>query len=142
MATVLTMGTFDLLHPGHITLLRVCKEIAGPTGKLVVTVNSSEFVAQFKSKPPVQSTEERYSMVSAVRYVDEVFVNSSQDAKPLITSVNPNFLVIGSDWATKDYYAQLEITAEFLHSHEVALLYLDRNSAFSSTELKERTRNA
>jgi glycerol-3-phosphate cytidylyltransferase len=140
MATVLTMGTFDLLHPGHVRLFAVCRQIAGLDGLVIVAVNTDEFIEQFKGHRPTQTYAERVEMIEAVRYVDDVVQTPGPDAKELIDQVHPDILVIGSDWATKDYYAQLQISAKYLQDNGIALLYLDRNSGHSSTELKERIR--
>lgn len=145
MAIVLTMGTFDLPHSGHMHLFEQCKKIAGSgeDGFVHVGLNPDRFVAEFKGRPPIQTYEERRSIIRANRYVDFVHQTPGADAKPLIELVNPDFLVIGSDWAPpKDYYGQLQITPEWLHMRDIALLYLDRWSLHSSTELKARIRES
>lgn len=106
----------------------------------MVGVNRSEFILEFKGKEPVQSYADRVEMIESVRYVDRILPTPGPDAKPLIESVLPDFIVIGSDWASRDYYAQLQISSEYLQDYQIALLYLDRNSGHSSTELKERVR--
>lgn len=142
MSTVLTLGTFDLMHPGHVHLFRQCRGIAGDDGKVVACVNRDEFIEQFKGRRPVQTFEERSELVRACRYVDDVYATPGPDAKPMIDSVLPDFLVIGVDWAPpKDYYAQLQITPEYLAERNIALLFLDRIGGYSSTELKARIRD-
>lgn len=141
-AKVLTMGTFDLPHPGHYFLFRQCRKIAGDGGIVVVGLNPDEFITQFKGRPPIQTYAERFEILSNSRSIDEIRPTPGQDAKPLILSVQPDFIVIGSDWATKDYYAQLQLDAGFLIENDIALLYLDRMTASSSTELKARIRDA
>lgn len=140
MSAVLTLGTFDTMHPGHVRLFQVCRLIAGPEGKVFVSVNTDRFVEEFKGTAPVQNVTERRIMVQSCQYVDEIRINDQQDAKPIIEEVKPHFLVIGSDWAHKDYYAQLQITPAYLVARDIHLLYLDRATAYSSTELKERVR--
>lgn len=141
MSTVLTMGTFDTIHPGHVYLLQQCRRIAGPKGKVWVTVNTDRFVAAYKGAPPVQSQADRLNMVASIRGVDTVQFLDSQDAKPTIEYASPDFIVIGSDWAPpRDYYAQLQITQEWLAERNIALLYLDRLGVHSSTNLKASIR--
>lgn len=140
MATVLTMGTFDVGHQGHFYLFEQCWKIAGKGGRVVVGLNRDEFVAEFKGKPPVQSYTERYALLNGCRWVDTIHPTPGSDAKPLIEVIDPDFLVIGSDWAFKDYYAQLQITQQWLRDHDIALLYLDRLGDLSSTRLKARIR--
>ena len=141
MSTVLTLGTFDLPHTGHMYLFEQCARIAGEDGSVVVAVNPDEFIERFKGRRPVQTLMERKSIVRASRYVDVVETTPGEDAKPLIELIEPDFIVIGSDWAPpKDYYAQLQITQEYLVEKGIALLYLDRLGDHSSTNLKERIR--
>lgn len=140
--TVLSVGTFDLLHPGHVSLFSHCRRVAGPDGKVVIGVNTSEFAAQFKPAP-VQSTHERMLMVGACRDVDQVTLNDAACLGPLIAETHADFLLIGQDWATgdRDYYAQIGLTQDQLDDAGVTLLYVPRPvGTLSSTELKARVR--
>lgn len=140
MAKVLTLGTFDLPHPGHMYLFEQCRAIAGG-GEVHVSVNPDWFIEKFKGRLPVQTWEERMAVLGSVKYIDRLWETPGPDAKPLIEEVDPDFLVIGSDWAPpKDYYAQLQITQSWLSTRNIALLYLDRLGDFSSTDLKARIR--
>jgi len=140
VATVLTMGSFDLLHPGHVGLLRRCRAIAHSGGRVVVAVNTDDFIAHFKDRRPVMAYAERATMVEAVRYVDQVVENDGADQAKLIEMVKPDWLVVGADWATKDYMAQLGITYEWLAEHGIALIYLvhGQSAAISSTQVRAR----
>lgn len=138
---VLTMGTFDLMHPGHVHLFSVCRKIAGDGGTVTVAVNPDAFIVAFKGHPPIQTYDERAALVGSCRYVTSVVPNlSGADAKPVIEQVRANFLIIGDDWATRDYHAQLSTTPDWLAEHGIALLYLERRGALSSTDLKARIR--
>lgn len=147
MTTILTLGSFDLLHSGHVELFEACRRIVGPEGRVVVSVNTSEFIASFKASPPVQTTEERVTLVNSVRYVDEVVELNQHDAKPTIEWAKPDFLIIGSDWATarsdgSTYLEQLQVTAPWLRERKIILLYQFREGLYSSTSLKERVRES
>jgi cytidyltransferase-like protein len=140
---VLTMGTFDTLHPGHIYLFEQCRRIAGKSGEVAVTVNTDGFVTSYKGRPPVQDQFARKRMVESVRFVSIVEFLDHQDAKPTIELFEPDFIVIGMDWAPpKDYYGQLMITPSWLEERDIALLYLDRLGDHSSTNLKARIRES
>lgn len=140
MSKVLTVGSFDGWHSGHVFLFKQCSRIAGRGGTVVAGVNSSEFIASFK-RPPVFSTEERVAVVEACVYVDEVRLNESESLEAMILAVNPDFLVIGQDWALKDYYAQIGITQNWLNDHDIGLVYVPRpEGSMSSTELKRMIR--
>jgi len=135
---VYTGGTFDLFHSGHVNFLRQCKVIAG-ADKVVVSLNTDEFIEQYKGKPPLTSFVERYQVLKACRYVDEVIPNYyGADSKPAILEVNPQFIVIGSDWAKKDYYKQMNFTQEWLDDQGYILIYVPYTDGISTTELKRR----
>jgi cytidyltransferase-like protein len=145
---VLTLGSFDMLHPGHLGLFAWCARIAGENGPktasgaieprvVIVAVNTSEFVARFKTEPRY-TTEERVAMVRGTRYVDEVVMNDGLDQAGLILEERPDMLVIGSDWARKDYLAQLQIDQDWLDEHGIALAYVPRTGNWSSTEMRAR----
>lgn len=141
--TVLTLGTFDLPHAGHMYLFETCRKIAGQQGWVHVAVNPDEFILEFKGRSPVQTFAERMSILRSNRHIDRLYPTPGPDAKPLIEEVKPNFLVIGVDWAPpKDYHAQLQITPEYLEERGIALLYLDRIGGHSSTSLKARIRES
>jgi len=140
MATVLTMGTFDLPHPGHIALFRECRKLAGDGGKVVVAVNRDGFVAKFKHKTPVMTCAERMEVIRAIRYVDEVVDNTGTDQPYLIESHKPDWIAIGVDWASKDYYGQLGITPEWLRERGISLAYLahEATAMVTTTQLRVR----
>lgn len=142
---VYTGGTFDLLHSGHIDLLRVCKQLSGSlafgtsSAKVVVALNTDEFVLRYKGKKPVCSFDERREMLESCRFVDQVVMNiGDEDSKVSIQKVNPGFIVIGDDWAVKDYYKQMGFTKEWLRSNGINLIYVARLYHLSSTAIKER----
>lgn len=135
--TVLTLGTFDLLHPGHVGLFKRCRQIAGTDGRVVAAVNADEFVARFK-RQPVMRTNERLEMVSACKPVDWAIENDGAKQADLIEAVSPDIIVIGSDWARKDYLAQLDITQDWLDEHNIAVCYVPRTGEWSTTEVISR----
>ena len=136
---VYTGGTFDLFHSGHVNLLARCKEIAGPFGKVVVSLNTDEFIYEYKGKSPVCSTQERMAVLEACKYVDEVVLNvGGADSKIAIEMVDPNYIVVGSDWAKKDYYKQMQFTQDWLDERLIGLVYVPYTDSISSTDIKKR----
>lgn len=132
---VYTGGTFDLFHRGHANFLRQCKKI----GYVVVSLNTDEFVKQYKGNAPIMTFEERRDVLLTCQYVDEVIANfGGADSKPAILSVKPNFICIADDWAKKDYYAQMQFTQEWLDQHDITLLYIPYTKNISTTEIKRR----
>lgn len=139
MNIIYTGGTFDLFHSGHVNLLKRCKELAGELGIVVVSLNTDEFIKEYKGKPPVCSTEERTAVLKACRYVDEVILNiGGADSKIAIEIVNPDYIVIGSDWVKKDYYSQMGFTQGWLDERGIGLTYVPYTKTISTTKLKGR----
>jgi len=139
MATVLTLGTFDPLHEGHLGLFRQCQNFAGEYGKLVVAVNSDQFIKQYRGALPSITALVRAEAINQLDMVDSVLINyGGANQAALINQVNPDFLVIGLDWAFKDYYGQLGITREWLEERNIQLAYVPRTGDWSSTEIKFR----
>jgi glycerol-3-phosphate cytidylyltransferase len=142
---VYTGGTFDLFHAGHVEFLARCRQLAGstmsPSNRVVVGLNQDEFVEQFKGQAPVVRYELRAIVLNACAYVDEVTPNDGgPDSTKAIERVNPDLVVIGSDWHDRDYLAQMNLTWEFMHNHGVSLAYVPRVTPISSTKIKERMR--
>ena len=132
-------GTFDLIHSGHIRFLRACRRIAGDEGQVVLALNTDEFVETYKGKAPVMTYDERKTVLLACKYVDDVVPNlSGADSKPTILNVEPDFIVIGDDWAKKDYYAQMQFTQDWLDEQGIQLVYVPYTQGISTTELKKR----
>ena len=133
--TVYTGGTFDLFHAGHVNFLRECAKF----GRVVVALNTDEFIAEYKGRPPVMSYEERAEVLRACRYVDAVLPNyGGVDSKPAIEEVKPNVVIIGSDWARRDYYAQMGFYQDWLDERGISLCYIPYTQGISPTDLKKR----
>lgn len=139
----ITLGTFDLLHIGHIKLFQKCRQLAGP-GKVIVGLNSDQFIQDYKGKPPVMSYKERMDVILSIKLVDGVFINSQAEgnAKQVILDSGANLIVIGSDWARKDYVKQLGLDWDWLDEHQIGICYVNHTDGISTTELKQRIKNA
>ena len=136
---VYTGGTFDLFHAGHVAFLKRCREIAGIAGQVIVSLNTDSFIQEYKNKQPVCNDQERYDVVSACKYVNQVIWNSGgTDSKPAILSVKPDIIAIGSDWALKDYYQQMDFEQSWLDELNISLIYIPYTRGISSTEIKTR----
>ena len=132
---VYTCGTFDLFHRGHANFLQRCKEI----GDVTVALNTDEFIWEYKNKMPVMSYTEREEVLLACRYVDRVIPNfGGANSKPSIELVQPDIVIIGSDWARKDYYAQMQFDQDWLDERGIALCYIPYTEGISSTKVKGR----
>lgn len=136
---VYTGGTFDLFHSGHVAFLKRCQEIAGIAGQVIVSLNTDSFIQEYKNKQPVCNDQERYDVISSCKYVNQVIWNSGgTDSKPAILSVQPDIIAIGSDWALKDYYQQMDFEQSWLDKLNISLIYIPYTQGISSTNIKER----
>lgn len=135
MPIVYTGGTFDLPHKGHYRLLKRAAEI----GTVVVALNTDEFIQSYKGRPPILSYEERKEALLACRWVDEVVPNvGGTDSKIAIEMVQPDYIIIGSDWARKDYYLQMSFTQDWLDKRGIGLIYVPYTEGISTTDIKNR----
>lgn len=135
---VYTGGTFDLFHSGHAAFLKRCSEMTG-YGEVIVALNTDEFIEEYKGKRPIMSYQERADVLLANKYVDEVIPNyGGADSRIMIEIVKPHLIVIGSDWARKDYYTQMGFDQNWLDKRGIGLCYIPYTQGISTTALKER----
>lgn len=121
-----TCSSFDLIHPGHILMLKDCKNVCD---YLVVGLQSDPTIDRKDKNKPIQTLKERKIMIESIKYVDKVVIyHTEQELIQLMESINPDIRIIGSDWRGK------EVTGANLtpiHWHE-------RNHNFSTTNLRKR----
>lgn len=135
MGLIYTGGTFDLPHSGHVNFLKKCAEL----GDVVVSLNTDEFIESYKGKSPVMSYSEREAVLREFRSVAEVIPNTGgSDSTQAILEVMPDIVAIGSDWARRDYYQQMQFTQDWLDERGISLIYIPYTQGISSTEIKRR----
>ena len=126
MKRVLTYGTFDLLHYGHIRLLKRAKALGD---YLIVAVSTDEF-NEIKGKKSYHNYETRKLMVEAIRYVDLVIPENSWEQKiDDVKEYKVDTVVMGSDWAGSDRFDYLKDYCE--------VVYLDRTEGISTSKIKQ-----
>ena len=126
MKRILTYGTYDLLHYGHIRLLKRAKELGD---YLIVAVSTDEF-NEIKGKKAYHNYETRKKMLEAVRYVDLVIPEENWEQKIQdVKDYKIDTVVMGSDWAGSDRFDYLKDYCE--------VVYLDRTEGISTTKIKE-----
>ncbi|MEK4093812.1 glycerol-3-phosphate cytidylyltransferase [Viridibacillus sp. FSL H8-0110] len=124
MKKVITYGTFDLLHVGHVNILRRAKALGD---YLVVAISSDEFNA-LKGKKAYYSFEDRKTILEAIKYVDEVIPEDNWEQKVLdVKDHNIDTFVMGHDWEGK---------FDFLKDH-CEVIYLPRTEGISTTKIKK-----
>ncbi len=125
MKRILTYGTFDLLHYGHIRILKRAKELGD---YLVVALSTDEFNAT-KGKKAYHSYETRKKMLEAIRYVDLVIPENNWEQKiDDIKDYKIDVCVMGSDWAGSDKFDYLKDYCE--------VVFLERTPGVSTTQIK------
>ena len=126
MKRVLTYGTFDLLHYGHIRLLKRAKELGD---YLVVAVSTDEF-NNIKHKKAYHDYETRKKMLEAVRYVDLVIPeNNWEQKRDDVKRYEIDVVVMGKDWEGNENFECLRDLCE--------VVYLDRTEGISTTKIKK-----
>lgn len=125
MKRVITYGTFDLLHYGHIELFRRAKDLS-ESGKLIVAVSTDEFNA-IKGKKSSQPYKKRKELIESIRYVDTVIPEKNWEQKFRdVAENNIDIFVIGDDWEGK--FDDLKSVCE--------VVYLERTPDISSTAIR------
>ena len=126
MKRVITYGTFDLLHYGHINLLKRAKALGD---YLIVALSTDEFNWNEKNKKSYFSYEQRKALLEAIRYVDLVIPENSWEQKRTdIHEFHVDIFVIGDDWSGK---------FDFLQEEGAKVVYLTRTPEVSTTQIKQ-----
>ena len=135
-----TGGTFDLFHVGHLNLLKRCFEIAGHNGQVIVSLNTDEFIYKYKGKYPVIPYQDRKAILESCKYVDSVIENYGQEdsKESIVLAHSIDIVAIGSDWAKKDYYKQMNFTQDWLDEQNISLIYIPYTKGVSSTQIKTK----
>lgn len=130
MTIVITFGTFDILHIGHINIL---KRASKQGDKLIVGVSSDVLNFEKKQVYPIYDEKSRMEIIRNIKGVDDVFLEESLELKrQYILDKKADILVMGSDWEGK-----------FDHLNDICkVCYLPRTKDISSTYLKQVIRNS
>jgi glycerol-3-phosphate cytidylyltransferase len=130
MKKVITYGTFDILHPGHVSLLKQAKELGD---YLIVAVSTDEFNI-IKNKQSYNSYFSRKEMIEAIKYVDLVIPEENWEQKPIdIEKYDIDILVMGDDWKGSDKFNYLEELVE--------VVFISRIGDLSTTKIKKDLAN-
>ena len=131
MTTVITFGTYDLFHIGHIKLLERARSLGD---RLIVGVSSDLLNIKKKFRHPVFNQDHRMKILAACKYVDEVFLEESLELKPeYVKQYKADILVMGDDWKGRFDHIGEECN--------VKVIYLERTADVSSTDLMAQINN-
>jgi glycerol-3-phosphate cytidylyltransferase len=126
MKRILTYGTFDLLHYGHVRLLKRAKALGD---YLIVAISTEEFNA-IKGKKAYQNYEIRKEVLEAIRYVDLVIPeNNWEQKRDDVLTYHVDTVVMGNDWVGHEKFEILRDICD--------VVYLDRTDGISTTQIKQ-----
>ena len=131
---IITFGTFDLLHIGHINILERSKNFDNNSEKneLIVGISSDEFSFKKKKRYPVYNQEQRKKILESLKFVNKVFIEESFEKKrQYILENKADVFIMGDDWEGK--------FDEFKDICQV--FYLPRTPSISTTEIVEIIKN-
>ena len=132
---VFTNGCFDIIHPGHIDLLKRARALGT---RLVVGINSDASVKRIKGEPrPFFQQDERAAILEGLESVDEVLIFDEPTPENLIRQIKPDVLVKGGDWQIGEI-----IGADFVQAHGGKVFSLPLLEGFSSSRIVEKIRRA
>lgn len=125
MKKIITFGTFDVFHVGHINIL----ERAAALGDyLIVGVSSDKLNFDKKNRYPIYNESDRMKIIQSLKFVDQVFIEESLELKlEYIKKYNANILVMGDDWTGRFDWVKSDCD----------VIYLPRTPSISTTEIIE-----
>jgi len=131
---VFTNGCFDLLHRGHVHLLRQAKAVGD---LLIVAVNSDRSVKEIKGlQRPVTSQTDRVELIGALEMVDYIVIFDEPDPYRLIATIKPNVLAKGGDWS-----AEKIVGADIVEQAGGRVTVIPYLPGYSTSEIIERIKN-
>ena len=127
MVKGITCSCFDLLHAGHILMLEDAKS---QCDKLIVGLQTDPTIDRPEKNKPIQSFEERYIQLQAVKYIDEIFIyDTEEDLYKKLLDINPDVRILGSDYIGKSF------TGDDL---DIEIHYHERKHNYSTTNLRKK----
>ena len=126
-----TCSTFDLLHAGHVMMLREAKTVCD---YLIVGLQTDPSIDRPEKNKPVQTLLERYIQLNAISYVDEIVPYATErDLEDILSMYPINIRVLGEEYRTKDFTGK-----EICKSRDIQIYFNKRDHRFSTTDLRKR----
>tara|TARA_X000000950_G_C13784012_1_gene606381 strand:- start:759 stop:1157 length:399 start_codon:yes stop_codon:yes gene_type:complete len=125
---IITFGTYDLLHIGHINILEKCKNYNNTDNLLIVGLSSDNFSFRKKGRYPIYNENDRKKILESLKIVDKVFIEESFEKKrEYILKNQADVFIMGDDWKGKfDYLNDI-----------CKVIYFPRTPSISTTEIVE-----
>ena len=129
-----TCSTFDLLHAGHIQMLREAKE---QCDYLICGLQTDPTISRSTKNPPIQTIVERYTQLKGVSYVDEIIPYATEtDLEDILSMYHINVRVLGEEYRDKDFTGK-----DICKKRGIQLYFNQRDHRFSSSDLRTRVKN-
>lgn len=130
-----TASTFDLLHAGHIQMLREAKE---QCDYLICALHVNPSYDRSEKKAPIQTLVERYIQLNSVCYVDEIIpYETEKDLEDILSMYRINIRILGEEYKEKDFTGK-----DICKKRNIQIYFNKRDHRFSSTDLRKRIINA
>jgi glycerol-3-phosphate cytidylyltransferase len=131
MIVGITFSTFDLLHAGHVQMLREAKE---QCDYLICGLQMDPSVDRPEKNAPVQTIVERYTQLKGVKYVDEIIPYCSEkDVEDILTMYHINVRILGEEYRDKEFTGK-----DICRKRDIDLYFNKRDHRFSSSDLRKR----
>jgi len=129
-----TCSTFDLLHAGHVQMLREAKE---QCDYLICGLQVDPSIDREEKNSPVQSLVERYSQLHACRYVDEIIpYQTEKDLEDILEMYHIDIRILGDEYREKDFTGK-----DICQERDIDLYFNKRDHRFSTTDLRNRVKS-
>jgi len=133
MIVGITFSTFDLLHAGHVSMLREAKS---QCDYLICGLQMDPSIDRKEKNAPAQTIVERYTQLNGVKYVDEIIpYNSERDVEDILTMIDIDVRILGEEYRDKDFTGR-----DICRKRDIDLYFNKRDHRFSSSDLKKRVR--
>lgn len=135
MRTGITFSTFDLLHAGHVQMLREAKSVCD---YLIVGLQTDPTIDRPEKNKPVQTLVERYIQLKGISYIDEIIpYETEQDVLDILELYIPDVKIMGDDYREKDFTGK-----ELCRKLGIEVYYNNRKHRFSTSGLRSRVESA
>ena len=129
-----TCSTFDLLHAGHVQMLREARE---QCDYLICGLQVDPSIDRKEKKSPVQSLVERYSQLHSCRYVDEIIpYQTEKDLEDILEMYQIHIRILGEEYREKDFTGK-----DICQERDIDLYFNKRDHRFSTTDLRNRVKS-
>lgn len=142
----ITFSAWDLLHPGHLFFLQGCKEYLNSINddnQLIVGLHVNPAIERNYKNAPIQSVYERFTQLDHCCWVDNIVpYDTERDLVNMLWTLSPDYYFLGSDYEKEDGSAKVSCAVLNACQDRVNIQFIDRKHDYSSSNLRERIKNA